>query len=216
VKRVSLAGIAKKKEDSKSNYPVFPDTDGKAAELAARIAERQDQFDALKSALETDKAELSQTLIRPWYLRHFHRKADPASSVLVRYEVAADTNAGTPERKGSVRVTVKDQYYTFPSEDAFRPALGDAASQWFRQSFELKIDGDALPADKAAAIVEELQALMAKYDCTDALEAKECIRPVENFKARRFAEMDLEQSLALETAGEKGLTQTSVSTKNVR
>jgi hypothetical protein len=31
-----------------------------AAEIAARIAERSEQFDALKSALETDKAELAR------------------------------------------------------------------------------------------------------------------------------------------------------------
>ena len=38
----------------------------------------------------------------------------------------------------------------------------------------------------------------------------------ENFKALRLAEMDLAQSLALETIGDKGLTEVSVSTKNVR
>ncbi|HVM50954.1 MAG TPA: hypothetical protein VMU04_23200 [Candidatus Acidoferrum sp.] len=50
--KVSLGGIAKK-ETNASKYPVFPDETGAVGELAARIAERQDQFDALKSALET-------------------------------------------------------------------------------------------------------------------------------------------------------------------
>jgi hypothetical protein len=44
------------------------------AELAARIADRQEQIEALKSALENDKAELAGVKIRPCYLRHFHRK----------------------------------------------------------------------------------------------------------------------------------------------
>jgi len=39
---------------------------------------------------------------------------------------------------------------------------------------------------------------------------------VENFKAKRLAELDLAESLALETVGEKGLTYVSVSTKGVR
>ena len=39
---------------------------------------------------------------------------------------------------------------------------------------------------------------------------------MENFKALRLAEMELAQSLALENVGDKGLTQVSVSTKNVR
>ena len=36
---------------------------------------------------------------------------------------------------------------------------------------------------------------------------------MDNFKALRFAQMPLEQSLALETVGDKGLTECAVSTK---
>jgi hypothetical protein len=216
VKKVSLSGIAKKKEDSSSKYPVYPDEDGKAAELAARIAERQELFDAVKGQLEVDKEELGRVLIRPWYLQHYHRKTDVPSSVIVNYDVKADPENGIEEHKGSVRVTVREQYYAFPSEDAFTHVLGNQIEKYFRQSFELKIDGDKLPADKAPELIEKLQSLFAEYDCSDALEAKECVLPVENFKALRFAEMDLSQSLALENVGEKGLTMVSVSTKGVR
>jgi hypothetical protein len=216
LKKVSLGGIAKKKEDKASKYPTYPDADGHAGEIAARIAERQETFEALKSALETDKAELGRTIIRPWYLRHFHRKSDVASSVLVPYTILANAETGTPEVKGAVRVTVKDKFYAFPSEDPIQAVLGDETSKYFRQSFELKIDGDKLPSDKAPDLIEKVQELFAQFGCADALEAKECILPVENFKALRFSEMSLEQSLALETIGDKGLTETMVSTKNVR
>ncbi len=53
LRKVSLGGIAKKKDDTSNKYPVYPDEDGKAAEIAARIAERQEQVDALSSALKT-------------------------------------------------------------------------------------------------------------------------------------------------------------------
>jgi hypothetical protein len=217
LKKVSLGGIAKKKEDSSNKYPVYPDEEGKAAEIAGRIAQRQEQFDALQSALETDKAELGRILIRPWYLQHFHRKTDVPSSVLVNYTILADPNIPSSKpQPGTVRVTVKEQYYPFPSEDPFIPILGDKTEEFFRQCFELKIKGDKLPADKAGELVEKIQQLFAEYDCSDALEAKENILPVENFKARRLAELDLAQSLALENVGEKGLTYISVSTKGVR
>lgn len=217
LKKVGLGGIAKKKEDTSNKYPVYPDEDGRAAEIAARIAERQEQFDALESALETDKAELGRVLIRPWYLRHFHRRTDAASSVLVNYTIPAEPNTpGSTPRTGAVRVTVKEQYYPFPDENVFTPILGDRTADFFRQSFELKIKGDKLPVDKAGELVEKIQQLFAEYDCSDALEAKENILPVENFKARRLAELDLAQSLALENVGEKGLTYVSVSTKGVR
>jgi len=217
LKKRNLGGIAKKKDDTSNKYPVYPDENGVAAELAARIAERQDQFDALKSALETDKAELARTLIRPWYFSHFHRKNDVPSSVLVNWNTKADPEAGTEARSGTVRVTVKEQYYSFASEEPFVPILGDEVAKYFRQAFELKIDGDKLPgAARGDEFLEKLQTLFAEYDCSDALVAKECIVPVENFKALRLSEMDLAQSLALENVGDKGLTECSVSTKGVR
>ena len=129
LKKRNLGGIAKKKDDTSNKYPVFPDEKGAAAELAARIAERQEQFDALKSSLETDKAELARTLIRPWYFQHFHRKTDVPSSVLVNWTTKADPEAGTEDKSGTVRVTVKEQYYSFPSEDPFVPILGDQVAK---------------------------------------------------------------------------------------
>jgi hypothetical protein len=215
LKKVQLGGIARKKDDTSNKYPIYPDEDGAAGELAARVAERQEQFDALKSALETDKAELGRVMVRPWYLRHFHRKSDVPSSVLVQWKVPGD--ADTPDRTGAVRVTVKEQYYTFATEESFVPILGDQVSKFFRQSFELKVNGDKLPGQsRGQEFLEKLQALFAEYDCSDALEARECVVPVDNFKALRFTEMDLEQSLALENVGDKGLTECSVSTKGVK
>src|ERR1041384_6603785 len=109
LKKVSLGGIAKKKEDTSNKYPVYPDEDGRAAEIAARIAERQEQWEALDSAIETDKAELGRILIRPWYFQHFHRRTDVPSSVLVNYTIPADPSTpGSAARTGAVRVTVKE------------------------------------------------------------------------------------------------------------
>ena len=136
------------------------------------------------------------------------------SSVLVNWTGPAVE--GQPVARGTVRVTVKEQYYAFPNEDAFIPVLGeDLVGKYFRQSFELKVKGAKL-GDKAGEVVEKLQALFAEYGCSDALEAKECVVPVENFKSLRLAEMDLAQSLALENVGDKGLTECSVSTKGTR
>jgi hypothetical protein len=78
------------KEEGKTAYPVFPDPSKAAAELAGRIAERSEQFEALKSALETDKAELVRVHIRPWYFTHYHRKTEAPSSVLVNWATKWD------------------------------------------------------------------------------------------------------------------------------
>jgi hypothetical protein len=175
LKKVSLAGIAKKKDDTSNKYPVYPDPDGKAAELSARIAHRREQFDALKSALEVDKAELGQTLIRPWYFRHHHRKAEAPSSVLVDYTVPADIDTGQPQpSKGTLRITVKEQYAKFPNEEPFAAILGDQVAKYFRQSFDLQIDGDKLPTSSRSTgrrsgrpgvmvhVPEDMNALLAE------------------------------------------------------
>src|SRR5262249_3366736 len=82
VKKLSFGGIAKKKADAKTAYPVFPD-DPQIRELAQRIIERQQQFDALEGALKTDKAEM-KCLVTPFYFTHNHGKVDVPSSIAVQ------------------------------------------------------------------------------------------------------------------------------------
>src|SRR5437867_3858448 len=52
VKKVSFGAIAKKKEETKTQYPVLPDPNGQATEIAVRILRRTDEFEAIKGALE--------------------------------------------------------------------------------------------------------------------------------------------------------------------
>jgi len=44
---VSFGAITKKKEDAKTQYPVLPDPTGQNTEIATRILQRTDQFEAL-------------------------------------------------------------------------------------------------------------------------------------------------------------------------
>src|ERR1700735_1012656 len=79
LKKVSFGGIATKKDDTKTAYPVFP-PDAKSQELAARILYRTELFEALKGALETDKAEL-KFLVAPYYFKANHKRHEVPSSV---------------------------------------------------------------------------------------------------------------------------------------
>jgi len=54
LKKLNFGNMAAKKDDSaKKIYPVFSDADGRAAALAATIAEQQERLDALDGSLET-------------------------------------------------------------------------------------------------------------------------------------------------------------------
>jgi hypothetical protein len=186
LKKVSFGKIAKKAETTKTAYPVFPDEQGKASEIAARILERTEQFEALKGALETDKAEL-KFLVTPHYFAVNHGRHEVPSSI----SVAAPQGA-------EVLVTFQNRYSMLTDESALLPILGGQCGTHFRQSFELKIKGDKLPADKTQDLMDRLQSLFAEFGATDALEVKEGIKPVEQFHAARHVALTPEQNLALE------------------
>lgn len=185
LKKVSFGRIAKKKEDTKTAYPVYPDPNGQAKVIAARIIERTEQFDALKGALETDKAELKQ-MVSPHYFTVNHGRHEVPSSVSV------------PSDKGEVLVTFQNRYSKLDDESALLPVLGERTEKYFRQAFELKISGDKLPEAHAQELLNELQELFAKFGATDALEVKEGIKPTTEFHAARHLDLTPEQNLALE------------------
>jgi hypothetical protein len=185
LKKVSFGAIAKKKEETKTAYPKFPDADGKAGEIAARIKERTEQFEALKGALETDKAEL-KFIVAPHYFKVNHGRHEVPSSIAVNSD------------KGEVLVTFQNRYSLLEDESALLPILGDNTEKFFRQSFELKIKGDSLPADSTQELMNELQALFAKYNCTDALEVKEGVKPTDDFHAARHVVLTPEVNMALD------------------
>jgi hypothetical protein len=185
LKKVSFGKIARKDETTKTAYPVFPDEQGKASEIAARILERTEQFEALKGALETDKAEL-KFMVSPHYFVVNHG----------RHEVPSSVSVASPQ--GEVLVTFQNRYSLLPDETGLLPVLGERTDEFFRQSFELKIKGDKLPADKTQELMDRLQSLFAEFGATDALEVKEGIKPVAEFHAARHLQLTPEQNLALE------------------
>ena len=185
LKRVSFGKLATKMEETKTAYPVMPDADGKVAEIAARILERTETFEALKGALETDKAEL-KFMVAPHYFAVNHGRHEVPSSVAVN------------SPKGEVLVTFQNRYSQLPDESGLLPILGEECGTHFRQSFELKIKGDKLPADQTQELLDRLQNLFAEFGATDALEVKEGVKPVETFHAARHRLLTPEQNLALE------------------
>ncbi|MEY2411062.1 MAG: hypothetical protein QOF48_3732 [Verrucomicrobiota bacterium] len=187
LKKVNFGGITKKKEDTKTAHPVVPDPNGELAIIAARIRQRVDEFDALEASLETDKKEL-RCLVTPFYFTNSHGKADVASSVSVK-------SAG-----GEVLVTFQNRYKQLPDERPLVPLLGEHVASYFKQSFELKIDGDKLPIDGADELLAKLQALFAEYNATDALSVKECVKPQSDFHAKRHLLLTAEQNMAIDEA----------------
>jgi len=184
-KKISFGTIAKKKDDAKPGYPIYADP--LAAEIATRIIERQEEFEALEAALKTDKAELKM-LASPFYFNAGHGKAEVQSSVKV---------PGTKDR--AVLVCYQNRYGQIANESAIQALLGEERlSKYFRQSYALTIDGDKLLSHKAEDLLARLQELFAEHGATEALSGKEGIRPVDDFHVRRHLELTPDENLALD------------------
>jgi Xaa-Pro aminopeptidase len=182
--KVSFGAIGRKKEDTKTSYPVLPDPNGQLAVIATHILERTEQVEALSGALEIDKAEL-KTLATPFYFTQASGKLEVASSVSV---VSA---------AGEVLITFPNRYGKLESEAALVPIVGERTASFFRQAFTLEIDGDKLPAEKAQELLDQLQQLFSRYHAAEALKVKEGIKPVPDFHTVRHTALSPEQNLAL-------------------
>ncbi len=184
VKKVSFGAIGTKaKAETKTEYPVFPDDNGEAALIAARIIQRTDEFDALESALKTDKAELKM-MVMPFYFTTNSGKVEVPSSITVKSSTSALT------------VTVQNKYTKLNSDEAL--AKVPFAVPHFRQCFTFEIDGDKIPADSIEPIVAGLQALFIEHDCLSALGVSESYKPVKEFHTARHTLLTPEQNLALD------------------
>jgi hypothetical protein len=97
-----------------------------------------------------------------------------------------------------VLITFQNRYGKLESEAPLLPILGDQTSRFFRQAFTLEINGDKLPAEQTQVLLDELQALFAKFHASEALKVKEGIKPVPDFHTLRHTALSPEQNLAVD------------------
>ena len=76
--------------------------------------------------------------------------------------------------------------------------FGRIGRLFFRQAFELKVNGDLIPVDHAQELLDEVVALFKRYNCEQALEAKSCVKPTKEFHAARHLILTPEENLALD------------------
>lgn len=188
IKKINLGGIAAKKADTKTSYPQLPDSCGDVAKLTSDIINEQRDMEALDASVKIKKMEL-KTLAQDFFFNHLHGKHDIPSSV--------EAIGTTPDEK--VLVTFQNRYSAIADESPIIEVLGEElTAQFFRQSFELKIDGDKIPADSAESLIMAVQALFAEYNASEALTAKAVIKPTAEFHTARHTALSVDENLAVE------------------
>jgi len=185
IKKLNLGGIAQKSEKSGKDYPVLPDPDGEIAKLVETITEHSRQVEAIEGALAVEKAELT-AMAKQFYFENSRGKTAIPSSVSAR--------AGSTE----VLVTFQNRYKGTNDDEAISRIVGDAAAQYFRQSFELRINGDEIPEAEAETLIGELQGLFARHNASAALSAKAIIKPTKEFHTARHTAFDRDTNLEID------------------
>ena len=190
IKKINLGGIAAKTDKTKTSYPALPDSCGDVAKLTSDIIAESREFDALEGSLKLKKAEL-RSLAQEFFFNHLHGRHDIPSSV--------EATGTTPDEK--VLVTFQNRYSALQDESPIIELIGEErTAKFFRQSFELKIDGDKIPADSANALISALQELFVEYGAAEALTAKEVIKPTADFHTARHTALSVEENLGIELA----------------
>ena len=188
LKKFNLGSIAPQGESStKKDYPVLPDPDGELAKLVAELRAKSDQLDALDGEVALLKGEITSKARQFWFEAN-QGKAEAASSVVCRDATG-----------GEVTVTFQNRYSGTDQDAALVAAVGaDVAERFFRQSFEIKVNGDAIPAEHAQAVIDGLTALFAEHNAAGALKAKATFKPTSEYHDARHSKLTPEQNMMAE------------------
>jgi hypothetical protein len=174
VRKVTFGVIAKKKETTKSEYPIIPDPTGEIYALAKTIKQQSDELDSLEGALEANKAALKQRTLLPYFQIH-SGKTDVPSSVSI------------PTTAGEVLVTFSSRYKKMDNESSLIPILGDEmVAEHFKQAFTITINGEKLssvdPGDPerspAQEFLDALQELISNHNASDAVTYKQEVKRI--------------------------------------
>lgn len=188
IKKINFGGIAAKADKKGADYPQLPDPTGDVAKLVADIIQESRELDAIEGSLKIKKSEL-KSLAQNFYFNHLHGKHDIPSSI------EASNHAD------KVLVTFTSRYASLQDEGGVASIIGaERTAQFFRQSFELKIDGDKIPAHAADDLIEGIQNLFARHNATEALTAKAVIKPTPDFHTARHTALSVEENLAVDLA----------------
>jgi len=188
IKKINFGGIATKTDKTKTSYPQLPDPCGDVAKLTSDIINEQRDMEALEGSIKIKKMEL-KALAQEFFFNHLHGRADIPSSI--------EAVGTTPDEK--VLVTFQNRYSAIADETPIIEVLGEQiTAKFFRQFFELKIDGDKIPVDSANALIAAIQELFSEYGASDALTFKAAIKPTSEFHTARHTALSVDENLAIE------------------
>jgi hypothetical protein len=205
---ITFGSIAVNKSTAKkqADRPLLNDYDPEAEKLATEIFRLSD----LTDSLELLKKELASRA-KAFGLHHFAGRTLGDKDSL---SVSARTADGN-----EVVISMNNRYSPAEDTDEIERLMGDAFTQFMRDSFAVKIDGDKLPmtpvpaeilpgvawpdADEvgkpvAQVIIDRIGSVLAEFNCADAVSVKQGRVPSAAFHRERLTRFDEETNVAID------------------
>ena len=179
--KLNFGKLKKAETKSKTEYPIHPDKDGEFAVLATELIRLKGESDKFADGKKQFCGEAM-----PYYFEYHSQKRDVSSSLEFRTDGK------------SVLVTPQNRYRAM--DDVGMGSLADIDANipdYFQSTFEIKVNGDKLPFDKAQDIIDDLAAVFGKYECEDAISYNQRQKPIETFHAARHQLFDIETNLRI-------------------
>jgi hypothetical protein len=169
---------AKPKSNGRTTYPVHPDPTGDV-----------DDLETLEGNLKIHKAELT-ALALPFYFEANKGRTDIPSSVACHSEDGSE-----------ILVTFESRFLKTTEPAPIIAAMGtDAYGRFVYRKWEVKIDGDAIPATVAPKLMPELVELFKKHGVASALSKNEVITATPEFMTLRHTLFSPEQNTRIQQA----------------
>lgn len=173
----------------RSMYPVHPDPTGDVAKLVPIIKREASEFESLEGNLKIHKAELT-ALALPFYFETNKGRTDIPSSVACHAEDGSE-----------ILVCFESRFLKTTEPAPIIAAMGaDSFGRFVYRKWELKIDGDLIPASVAPALIPELVQLFAKHGVTSALSKSEVLTATPEFMTQRHSIFTPEQNTRIQQA----------------
>ncbi len=187
IKKLDMSGISAAPKSARSAHPIVT-VDSETESLLEQFVVINPQFKTLKNQSETISKQLAPR-IKDVFFHKYAGVAPESSTMLVR--VGAST----------VKLTVKNAYSSMCSDEAaLVKAIGaELAAEHFRQATTISLDLDKVPDSKQEEFAARVIAIAQELEVTDAVSAKQCIKPKAGFHEARTSLLSPEQNLALDS-----------------
>jgi len=183
--KINFGGLKKAAPKTTSNdYPTLPDPTGEIGELATRVVKLKAEADKFTAG----KKQLGEAAANHW-AEHNSGKTTTTNGFLIHTDVEVKDILALQTSK-----------YRMLDDTGVLADINAKLPDYFQEVFDIKIDGNQIPHDKAQDFIDGLVELKEKHGLADeALTFRAKNKPITSFHEARHQLFSVEENKKLQT-----------------